>query len=502
MRSTSSCSSASSSRMRLPNSIAAGGSTNIVPPVPDVPCTIPPTCRDAFAPHRDHVASLAHRHRHVGRAVMRLERAHHPLEDAHELSVRRAQLATDAPQRRRRIVAHDAVLTDRALDRSSSLLATTIRSANGASTARSTAGPAIVAQRVARSARGAQQHGAGDSSCATSTRYPTTRSRCSASSSSGTGSGCQGGSPPSSPRTAADAAVLRLEPLRDLHGARARARGRRRARTRRNRPRAPAVAAARECPSACAFITTVASRDEKPERDAASVRVQTIQRSTHRHPCLLNSSRAIALIVLPSARPLNCGSTFPITAPICAAPPAIAARTAARNSSSLTDAGRYVSRMRDFSSLLLGKILALAGVHLDRLAAPLDALPEHVDHFVVREIASELDLPVLGVGEDRAKHEDPSLVLGLAGGVQIGLERVEQGHCRVRGGRRKLPSRARGRQAVGIGTTSDATMIDGSPACNGHRHGRRASRRRKMGVDVTRHVRPGAVTREQSLNDL
>src|SRR6185503_4685604 len=61
------------------------------------------------------------------------------------------------------------------------------------------------------------------------------------------------------------------------------------------------------------------------------------------HPCLPSSSRAIALIVLPSARPLNWGRTLPITAPIWVAPPAIAALTAARSSSSLTCAGRYFS---------------------------------------------------------------------------------------------------------------------------------------------------------------
>ncbi len=58
------------------------------------------------------------------------------------------------------------------------------------------------------------------------------------------------------------------------------------------------------------------------------------------HPCLLSSSRAIALIVLPSARPLNCGTTRPITAPMLVAPPEIAMRTAARISSASTCAGR------------------------------------------------------------------------------------------------------------------------------------------------------------------
>jgi hypothetical protein len=43
MRSTSCCSSASSSRIRFPASIAAGGSMKMVAPVDDVSCTIPPT---------------------------------------------------------------------------------------------------------------------------------------------------------------------------------------------------------------------------------------------------------------------------------------------------------------------------------------------------------------------------------------------------------------------------------------------------------------------------
>jgi hypothetical protein len=54
-------------------------------------------------------------------------------------------------------------------------------------------------------------------------------------------------------------------------------------------------------------------------------------------------------------------------------------------------------------------------------AAPLDPLAQDVDHLVVREVAPQLDLPVLGVGEDRAEHEDAGLVLRLARSVQIGL---------------------------------------------------------------------------------
>src|SRR6185437_15172056 len=53
-----------------------------------------------------------------------------------------------------------------------------------------------------------------------------------------------------------------------------------------------------------------------------------------------SSSRAMRLIVPPSARPLYCAITLPITAPMFAAPPLIALRTASRSSSSLTAAGR------------------------------------------------------------------------------------------------------------------------------------------------------------------
>src|ERR1019366_678582 len=63
-------------------------------------------------------------------------------------------------------------------------------------------------------------------------------------------------------------------------------------------------------------------------------------------PPVPNSSRAIRLIVLPSARPLYWGTTLLITAPMLAAPPLMAVRTASRISSSLTDAGGYTSRTR------------------------------------------------------------------------------------------------------------------------------------------------------------
>ena len=88
-----------------------------------------------------------------------VEAAHHPLEDANELTVRRAKLAADPAQCRRRFVAHEPVLADRALD----LLLIAPRDdhslderrEDGAQDRRTT----LVAQRLARAPRGAQQHG-------------------------------------------------------------------------------------------------------------------------------------------------------------------------------------------------------------------------------------------------------------------------------------------------------------------------------------------------------
>src|SRR5205814_198982 len=66
-------------------------------------------------------------------------------------------------------------------------------------------------------------------------------------------------------------------------------------------------------------------------------KLQHRQRVTIHLPA--SSSRAIALMTLPSALPLNCGTTLPITAPRLLAPAAIAARTADRISSEPACAG-------------------------------------------------------------------------------------------------------------------------------------------------------------------
>ena len=169
---------------------------------------------------------------------------------------------------------------------------------------------------------------------------------------------------------------------------------------------------------------------QKPElANALAARCFKLQLTTPpgaSHPCLLSSSRAMALIVPPSARPLNWGRTFPITAPICFAPPAIAAFTAARSSSSLTCAGRYFSSAAASLVSLSARSLRLPlVVHLDRFAPALDRLAEDVDHVCVGGIASQLDLLVLDLREDRAEQERAGLVLGLSRArIEIALKRA------------------------------------------------------------------------------
>jgi hypothetical protein len=137
-------------RRRLDEQRSSGAGRAVHDPA-DLPRTL--------AANGDDVAPLANGHRHVGRAVMRLEPSHHPLENAHELTVRGAQFATDASQRGRRLVAHETILADRALD----LLLFAPgddhpfdeRRQHGAQNRRA----AFVTQRFSRAPRGAQEHG-------------------------------------------------------------------------------------------------------------------------------------------------------------------------------------------------------------------------------------------------------------------------------------------------------------------------------------------------------
>ena len=87
---------------------------------------------------------------------------------------------------------------------------------------------------------------------------------------------------------------------------------------------------------------------------------------------------------LPSARPLNCGTTRPITLPMSVAPPAIAARTAARISSGSAAGGRNSSMIRISARSSSARSSRPAfDVLLDRLAPDLHALLQHLEHVFV-----------------------------------------------------------------------------------------------------------------------
>ena len=72
--------------------------------------------RAPFASHGNDVATIAHRHRHVGHSLVGVELRHCSLEQLHELTLRTSQLATQAAERARRFVAHRSIGIDRALD--------------------------------------------------------------------------------------------------------------------------------------------------------------------------------------------------------------------------------------------------------------------------------------------------------------------------------------------------------------------------------------------------
>src|SRR5687768_2176607 len=81
----------------------------------------------------------------------------------------------------------------------------------------------------------------------------------------------------------------------------------------------------------------------------------------------------------------------------------------------------------DLGALLVGEVRTTAlVVRLDRLAPPLDSFPQDFDDVLVGGIATELDLPVLDVGQDGAEEERSQFVLSLAGRVEIGLEAGEE----------------------------------------------------------------------------
>ena len=161
-----------------------------------------------------------------------------------------------------------------------------------------------------------------------STCCPMTRSRVSGDVRSGMGSGRHGSSPASASRIAATRPCSRSRTV-----------GVRRRRARANARRAEV----RRCKSG--DHVEHARELEHGERvrvhpQISSDRASIGSRQAGRGVRAASSSRTMALIVPPSARPLNWGITFPITAPTFDAPPSIAATTAARISSSLTPAGR------------------------------------------------------------------------------------------------------------------------------------------------------------------
>ncbi len=70
-----------------------------------------------FAAHRDHVATVAHRHRHVGHARVVVEAREDLLEHLHELGLRGGALAAELAQRRGCGIEHREVVADRSRDR-------------------------------------------------------------------------------------------------------------------------------------------------------------------------------------------------------------------------------------------------------------------------------------------------------------------------------------------------------------------------------------------------
>src|SRR5258705_2537079 len=321
---------------------------------------------------------------------------------------------------------------------SSSTFATTIRSANVASTARSTAG-----RRSSRSASRVRRAERRSTAPATSSRpfhtLPTTGRRVTGPVSWGTGSGDQAGSPRSSARTAATRRCSSSSRGSSDDGTSARTRA------------APGAEAARAATSsrsrgnssrasACAFIaiplsSSVRPFDRQSVRPSPSPLLGELLARDRVDGAPLGASVELRQHVAHHGTDLR----------------GAAGDGGAHGGAQLVVAdggGKIALEHRDLGALLLGQVLALAGVHLDRLAPPLDPLAQHVHHFVVAQVAPQLDLPILGVGEDGAQHEHARLVLRLARGVQIGLQRVEEWHRAGSGGVRKSTHRRGGAEAT------------------------------------------------------
>ena len=112
-----------------------------------------------FAAHGHDPPSVAHRNRQVAHLVMRFELRHFTLEQAHELPFGLTQFTANASQRRRRVVAHRAIVRNRTCDRLfegaaiDQLVEVCLQVCDGdARTPR-------IAKRIAHTSRGADQGG-------------------------------------------------------------------------------------------------------------------------------------------------------------------------------------------------------------------------------------------------------------------------------------------------------------------------------------------------------
>jgi hypothetical protein len=69
-----------------------------------------------FTPNGNDEAPIPHRHRRIGDAVMRLEPLHLSFENGDQLTLRGAELPTNASQRGRRVVFDTPILENRPVD--------------------------------------------------------------------------------------------------------------------------------------------------------------------------------------------------------------------------------------------------------------------------------------------------------------------------------------------------------------------------------------------------
>ncbi len=127
------------------------------------------------------------------------------------------------------------------------------------------------------------------------------------------------------------------------------------------------------------------------------------------------------MITLPSAFPLNRGITCPITLPISFAPPCDRLAHGGANLFGINRRRQKLLEHFDLGQLGVDQILATPRtVLLDRLAANLDALADHLERLFVGGGPPKLDLAILEIGDDGAEDEGTILLLALASRVQCG----------------------------------------------------------------------------------